>query len=92
MGEWQWFRWVVANKLQRRNVSQGETQATLLGEHTAVKQHMHDVCARSPHAAVFYSHSLKVCVAVGVNVPLQLYYLAMNHEPSLQPRSLCSEG
>lgn len=83
--------WQVTNKPQRRNFSIGGTRATLLAGHTAVKQHMPDV-ALGPHMQLRVVPSLEVCVAVGVNVPLQLYYLAMNHELSLRPCSLCSEG
>lgn len=46
-----------------------------------------------PYVAVCFSERLKICLCVcayvcvycWVNGPLQLYYLAMNHEPSLQP-------
>lgn len=43
-----WVGGVVANNLQRRNFSMGESGATLLGDHTAVEQHMPGV-ALGPH-------------------------------------------
>lgn len=81
------FCWVGVQITCRDGIFQKALSgATLLGDHTAVKQHMPDVVL-GPHMQLraCCSESLEVCVAVGVNVPLQLYYLAMNHEPSLQP-------
>lgn len=72
LGEWRGCRgglgsWVVvvANNLQRRNFSRGGTQATLLGDHTAVKQHTPDVALGPPMQLCVVHRVLRYVLLLG---------------------------